>query len=60
VRLTLTHAGMASLDADSRTGTLAGWHTHFDILTAQLTGVTPPGFFARHAENERHYAGSPA
>lgn len=41
VRLTITHSG---LDA-SQTGIFAGWHSHLDILSAQISGTTVPSFW---------------
>lgn len=42
VRLTITHSGLDP----SQTGVFAGWHSHLDILAAEISGMPPPSFWA--------------
>ncbi len=53
VRLVLTHRGLG--DGEERTGVLAGWHTHLDILGDRLAGAVPRAFWATHLEHENRY-----
>lgn len=41
VRLTITHSGLDK----SATDIFAGWHSHLDILSAQISGDQPPSFW---------------
>jgi len=53
VLLVLTHRGLKGEEAVL--GTLGGWHTHLDILSA-LAGKAPEGsFWGRHLEWEEKY-----
>lgn len=55
VRLTLTQTGLEGADRDARIGTLAGWHTHFDILASRLSETEPESFWTAHARHEARY-----
>ena len=46
VLLTLTHRKLPA-DPAARISVLGGWHTHVDILIANLNGETPPNFWKR-------------
>jgi hypothetical protein len=54
VLLVLTHRKLPT-DGESRISVLGGWHTHLDILIANLNGETPPNFWKRDAEMEAVY-----
>jgi uncharacterized protein YndB with AHSA1/START domain len=54
VLLVLTHRQLPT-DPESRISVLGGWHTHLDILIANLNGETPPNFWKRDAEMEAAY-----
>jgi uncharacterized protein YndB with AHSA1/START domain len=54
VRLTVTHRRLASREL--MLSVAAGWHTHLDILAAQLTGQRPEGFWRTHTRLEAEYA----
>lgn len=55
VKLTLTQTGLADADREARIGTLAGWHTHLDILECRLRGAEPESFWPAHARHEARY-----
>ena len=57
VLLTLTHEKLQD-SKESRVGTLAGWHTHLDILVTICTGQRPRSFWTVHMSFEDHYAKS--
>ena len=44
VKLTLTHSNLPE-DPERRVGTMAGWHTHLDIMVDRLSGKDPKGFW---------------
>ena len=54
VRLTLTHQNLADTK-DTRVGTLAGWHTHLDLLEEVLHDRTPSSFWPAHMDQEGVY-----
>jgi uncharacterized protein YndB with AHSA1/START domain len=54
VRLVLTHRHLAS--DEERANVSAGWHLHTAVLTALLTGDTPPPFWPMHSRLEARYA----
>ncbi|MEP1032389.1 SRPBCC family protein [Ekhidna sp.] len=54
VKLTLTHSNLPT-DREKRVGTMAGWHTHLDILVDRVTGKDPKGFWGVHARMEIEY-----
>ncbi|MEQ9403556.1 MAG: SRPBCC family protein [Cyclobacteriaceae bacterium] len=54
VKLTLTHEKLQDTK-ETRVGTLAGWHTHLDILVDRLNEVEPKGFWAVHMAHEKEY-----
>lgn len=53
VRLVLTHSDLRS--RDTITSVAGGWHTHLDILAAQLAGRKPEGFWKTHTRLEAEY-----
>lgn len=53
VRLILTHRRLNS--HGMMTSVSGGWHTHLDILAAELSGVPAPGFWTRHTALEAAY-----
>ncbi len=55
VKLTLTHEKLPD-SKETRVGTLAGWHTHLDILMDQLNGKESTGFWSKHMALEDDYA----
>lgn len=55
VKLTLTHEKMQDTP-ETRVGTLAGWHTHLDILNDKLNNRMPKGFWKVHMPLEDEYA----
>jgi uncharacterized protein YndB with AHSA1/START domain len=55
VLLTLTHR-LLPTDKDTLTGVSGGWHTHLDILIANLQGKTPPNFWRLFCELEERYS----
>ncbi|MEZ2443518.1 SRPBCC family protein [Chitinophaga sp. RCC_12] len=55
VLLTLTHRKLAD-DVKTRSSVGGGWHTHLDILIANLEGVTPPPFWSTHTRLAALYA----
>ncbi|SNS70830.1 Uncharacterized conserved protein YndB, AHSA1/START domain [Ekhidna lutea] len=55
VKLTLTHEKLND-SKETRVGTLAGWHTHLDILHDLLNDKKCEGFWSVHMEWEGHYA----
>ncbi|MEP1032390.1 SRPBCC family protein [Ekhidna sp.] len=55
VKLTLTHEKLQDLK-ETRVGTLAGWHTHLDILVDQLNNRESKGFWSTHMDFEDEYA----
>ncbi|MEQ9467947.1 MAG: SRPBCC family protein [Ekhidna sp.] len=54
VKLTLTHENLKETK-DARVGTLAGWHTHLDILVDLMNGREPEGFWSVHMKLEEEY-----
>lgn len=54
VQLTLTHENMSD-SRDARVGTLAGWHTHLDLLEEVLHNRTPFSFWPAHMRQEEAY-----
>ncbi|MEM8895818.1 MAG: SRPBCC family protein [Bacteroidota bacterium] len=54
VKLTLTHEKLAD-SKESRVGTLAGWHTHLDILGEVLNDRVPNSFWSAHMAQEKAY-----
>lgn len=54
VMLTLTHEKLQDTK-DTKVGTLAGWHTHLDILLDRLSNRTPKGFWGVHMDLESKY-----
>jgi uncharacterized protein YndB with AHSA1/START domain len=55
VKLVLTHEKLAH-GKDARVGTLAGWHTHLNILVDHLEGRSTKGFWSVHMPLEGEYA----
>lgn len=55
VKLTLTHEKLQD-SKEARVGTLAGWHTHLDILVDQLHDKEPKGFWSTHMILEKEYS----
>jgi len=53
VRLLVTHRRLNS--DEERANVSGGWHVHLSILTALLTGDTPPPFWAMHGRLEAMY-----
>ena len=54
VKLTLTHERLKE-DKEYRIGTLAGWHTHLNILVDRLNDNKVKGFWKVHMELEEAY-----
>ncbi|MEM6525091.1 MAG: SRPBCC family protein [Bacteroidota bacterium] len=54
VKLTLIHEKLQD-DNETRVGTLAGWHTHLDILFDKLNDKAPEGFWSVHMPLEDEY-----
>lgn len=54
VLLVLTHRKLP-VNPEVRTSVLGGWHTHTDILIANLSGETPPNFWRRFGNMEETY-----
>ncbi|MEO9870923.1 SRPBCC family protein [Ekhidna sp.] len=55
VKLTLTHEKLQD-DKETRVGTMAGWHTHLDILSDQLSRrAHEGGFWTTHMALEEAY-----
>lgn len=54
VTLVLTHRRLGD-SRDLLLSAAAGWHTHLDILAAQLNGVAPPLFWTTHERLEAEY-----
>lgn len=54
VLLIVTHRKLPA-DPEARVGVLGGWHTHLDILIANLRGETPPNFWKRFGQLEETY-----
>ncbi len=54
VQLTLTHEKLAD-SHETRTGTLAGWHNHLDILEDRLNSRAPEPFWPAHMKLEEEY-----
>ena len=55
VLLTLTHSKLGE-NKDAMISTAAGWHTHLEILAANLIGASPREFWERHKELENVYS----
>lgn len=55
VKLTLTHAKLQD-GKEAIVGTLAGWHTHLNILEDRVTAKAPKGFWSVHMPLEEAYA----
>jgi len=55
VLLTLTHRKLPT-DKGTLIGVSGGWHTHLDILIADLRGETRPNFWQRFTGLEERYA----
>lgn len=54
VKLTLTHEKLQE-DKETKVGTLAGWHTHLDILVDRMSNQAPQGFWSVHIRLEEEY-----
>lgn len=54
VLLKLTHKKLKT-DKETRIGTLAGWHTHLNILRDRLEETEPQGFWRIHMPLETAY-----
>ena len=54
VLLILTHRSRGE-DLPFLSGYASGWHTHLQILIAQLEGATPPPFWAMHERLKADY-----
>lgn len=54
VKLTLTHENLQQ-SKDALVGTLAGWHTHLDILVDRMSNRDPKGFWSVHMGFEQEY-----
>lgn len=54
VKLTLTHENLQQTN-DAIVGTLAGWHTHLDILVDLMNEREPKGFWTVHMRLEQEY-----
>lgn len=54
VKLTLTHENLKQ-SKDAIVGTLAGWHTHLDILVDRMKQLEPKGFWSAHMKLEKEY-----
>jgi uncharacterized protein YndB with AHSA1/START domain len=55
VLLTVTHRKLPT-DPGVRVSVLGGWHTHLDILGANLDGKTPPNFWILDSLMEEQYS----
>lgn len=55
VLLTLTHEKLQD-SKGTRVGTLAGWHTHLDLLMTICHGQKPESFWPAHMAHEDEYA----
>ena len=55
VLLVLTHTKLPA-DKNAQVGMLGGWHTHLDILAANLKGEVPSGFWAKYMQWEKSYS----
>lgn len=55
VKLTLTHEKLTD-SKEARVGTLAGWHTHLDILVEVFNNREPKSFWSAHMALEDEYA----
>lgn len=55
VKLVLTHDKIKD-DPETRTGAMAGWHTHLGILIDLLNDRDPKGFWSVHMGFEDEYA----
>lgn len=55
VKLTLTHEKLQD-SKETRVGTLAGWHTHLDILLDLFNNHESAGFWSTHMALEEEYA----
>ncbi|MFV3129143.1 SRPBCC family protein [Niveispirillum sp. KHB5.9] len=55
VRLVLTHRRLDN--RDMMISVSGGWHTHLDVLAAELSGTPAPGFWTRHTALEAEYEG---
>lgn len=55
VKLSLTHENLKQTK-DALVGTLAGWHTHLDILVDRMGQIEPKGFWSAHMRFEQEYA----
>ncbi len=55
VKLTLTHEKLQD-SKEARIGTLAGWHTHLDLLVDYLIGKETKGFWSVQLVREEEYA----
>lgn len=53
VLLTLTHTGI--VERSSKVGISAGWHTHLDILVAEVSGDTVSSFWSNWAKLKAEY-----
>lgn len=56
VKLTLTHENLQQTK-EAKVGTLAGWHTHLDILVDLMNERAPKGFWSIHMVLEQEYEG---
>lgn len=54
VKLTLTHSKLPETK-DAIVGTLAGWHTHLNILEDRMQEKAPKGFWKVHMPLEEEY-----
>ncbi len=54
VKLTLTHENLADTP-ETRIGTLAGWHTHLDILVDVSNNNEAKSFWTQHMKLEDEY-----
>lgn len=53
VQLQITHSRLTQ--ADQKLSVAGGWHTHLEILLAQLESRTPPPFWSTHTKLEAQY-----
>ncbi len=53
VRLVLAHRRIGS--REDMPGSLAGWHTHLEILFDVMAGEQPQPFWRRHTRYESEY-----
>ncbi|WP_421765368.1 SRPBCC family protein [Ekhidna sp.] len=54
VKLTLSHSNLPA-DREKCVGTMAGWHTHLDILVDRVNENDPKGFWNAHMKLEQAY-----